>query len=144
MLGAAYVGLLLGVAIFVFRKGGADEKVAVATLIFGSAATLACYALSRRNFVDPVPLLFVTEAAVLAILLILAYRSSRFWPLTIAALQIASFLALLTPLTNENLVSYALGVAQGLWAYPQMLILVLAAIRYSNRKKLMMSKPFES
>lgn len=138
-MGLIYVSLILGVAVFVFARGGLDEKIAITILVLGSAATLGVYAF-RQSFVDPSPLLFVTDSLVLGAVLALAYRSSRFWPLPVASLQIASFLALLTPLISEGLLSYALGVAQGLWAYPQMALIIIGTVRRRNRMKRMTLK----
>jgi hypothetical protein len=73
--------------------------------------------------------MLLNEALVLAVLLALGLRSKRFWPMPVASLQIVAFLSLLTPFFGRNIVSHGLGVAQGIWAYPQLLLIVMGTIR---------------
>lgn len=129
MIGWIYTALLLTVVLFIVTRGGIEERVAIATLLLGSFGTFAIYSSFGRDFTALQMPLLVNDGAVLAVLLVIAYRSKRFWPLPVAACQLAAWLSLLTPSFGENIVSYGLGVAQGIWAYPQLVLLVLAVIR---------------
>ena len=124
-----YLLLLASSVAFVLGRGGREERTAVLLMLGSSVATAALYIVGGYRFRGaPLPFLAV-EASVLLALLAIAFRSSRFWPLLYAALQIATVLSLLSPFFGRNLVSYALGIMQSLWAYPQLLILVLATVR---------------
>lgn len=124
-----YLLLLVSSVGFVFWKGHFEERLAAASLTAGSILTPLFYAQSARDWLSPNVSLLLNEAAVTVVILWIAYRSNRFWPLPVAAFQITALLTPLVALLGENLASYALGVTQGLWAYPQLLILVIAAIR---------------
>jgi hypothetical protein len=124
-----YLLLLVSSVCFVFWKGRFEERLAIGALTIGSLTTPLLYAQSAQNWLDPNISLLLNEAAVTAVILYIAYRSKRFWPLPVAAFQITALLTPVAALKGENLASYALGVTQGMWAYPQLLILILATIR---------------
>jgi hypothetical protein len=133
MIGWTYTAALVLAVGFVLLRGGSEERSVAITLMAVSIGTYALYAHGRQVFDGlSVPLL-LNESILLSVTLVVAYRSNRFWPLPVAAFEIAAILPLLTPLFGRNLESYALGVAQALWAYPQLTILVLATIRRRSR-----------
>jgi len=135
MFGLVYAIILLSAVTFIVARGGWEERLAVITMLIVGYGTYRIFAYEGHQFDTFSPLLAVNESMLLFVSLLLAYRSNRFWPLLFAALEIAVFLSLLAPLFGRNLVSYAMGVAQGLWAYPQLLILTLAVTRARNRGK---------
>ncbi len=124
-----YLLLLVSSVCFVFWKGRFEERLVAGALTIGSIFTFSLYVRAGKNWLDPNVALLINEAAVTAVILFIAYRSKRFWPLPVAAFQITAMLTPLAALLGESLASYALGVTQGLWAYPQLLILVIATIR---------------
>ena len=114
---------------FVLRRGGAEERIAALALVGSSIATGLLFIVCRLRFdASPAPFL-VCDLLVLAIVLPIALWSRRYWPIPFAALQVATVLSLIAPFFGNNLVSYGLGVMQGLWAYPQLLILIAAVVR---------------
>jgi hypothetical protein len=141
MVGLVYTSLLLSVAVFALVRGDWEERLVACVMVAGSMATWAAYAYGGRDFINlHLPVLLIDSTAT-AIFLAVAYRSDRFWPLPLAAFQCLAFMALLTPWFSENLVSHALGVAQGIWAYPQLAILTMATIRGRNRAKRAAMRP---
>lgn len=132
-MGPVYAAALLLIVAFVILRGGKDERIWVGTLALVSIGTMAIVAAQGVVFEQFNTLLIANEAVLVIVSLAIAYRSRRFWPLPVASLEIAAFLSLLAPLFGHNLVSYAMGVAQGLWAYLQLIILVLAVVRARNR-----------
>lgn len=120
---------------FVIVRGQRDERLIACALLLVSISTGLLYIFAGQRFERVSPALILNEAVLLAVTLTVAYRSRRFWPMPVASLEIAAFLSLLAPLFGQNLVSYALGVTQGVWAYPQLLILVLAVVRSRNRDR---------
>lgn len=134
-MGYLYTFSLLLIVAFIFVRGGVEERAVIATMLITSIGTMAVVWSQGQSFNRFSPLLTANEAVLLVVTLSVAYRSNRFWPLAVASLELAAFLSLLAPLFGRNLVSYGMGVAQGLWAYPQLIILVLAVIRGRNRGK---------
>ena len=135
MIGAIYTALLLVAAAYVFWRGSNEERVFIATLFAVSFGTFLIVTRQHARFNEFSPALVANESILLGVTLLLAYRSNRFWPLPVASLELAAFLSLLVPLYGRNLVSYALGVAQGMWAYLQLVIVVLAVVRGRNRSR---------
>ena len=128
-MGVIFAALLLIAVGFVLLRGGADERIAVAALTLGSISTYAIFHYFGRDFTAVKVPMLLNEAAVLAVLLVLAFRSRRIWPMPVASLQIVTFLSLLTPFFGHNIVSHGLGVAQGIWAYPQLILIVMGTVR---------------
>lgn len=124
-----YLLLLVSSLCFVFWKGRSEERLVAGALTIGSIVTYSLYVRAGKDWLNLDLALLLNEALVTAVILYIAYRSKRFWPLPVAAFQITALLTPIAALMGENLASYALGVTQGLWAYPQLLILIIATIR---------------
>ena len=124
-----YLLLLVSSLCFVFWKGRSEERLVAVALTIGSIVTYSLYVRAGKDWLNLDLALLLNEALVTAVILYIAYRSKRFWPLPVAAFQITALLTPIAALMGENLASYALGVTQGLWAYPQLLILIIATIR---------------
>lgn len=127
--GLLFLVLLLSAVGFVIARGGRDERAVCLALVAAAFVTAANFWIMGHTFGTVQPVLVVSEGLVLALCLIIALRTNRWWPLPIAAFQLATFFSLLTPLVGKNLVSYALGVTQGFWAYLQLIVLVLTVLR---------------
>ena len=134
IIGVIYTALLISTIAFITIRGRRDERTVLAALVAGSVSTFVIYGFLGRSFLAVQLPMLINEAAVLAILLAVAFRSTHFWPLPVAAFQLAAFLALMTPYFGENIVSHGLGVAQGIWAYPQLIILAVATARPPRRE----------
>lgn len=130
-----YLLLLVSAVAFVIARGTREERMIVGTMVLTSTSTFILYRFGDQRFADFSVPLILNEAILLIVTLTIAYRSLRFWPMPVASLEVAAFLTLFTPLFGQNLVSHALGVTQGIWAYPQLLILVLAVVRGRNRDR---------
>ena len=128
MFGWFYLALLLLVIGTVLIKGDWEVRIATLVVFAGSVATGLITRPRNDAFDEPSMYLLINEALILAVLLVIALRSRRYWPLPVAALELAACLSLLVPFSDANIVAYAMGVAQGLWAYPQLLILLFAAL----------------
>jgi len=132
-MGLVYAAFLVLIVAFVLAYGGRDERVWTITLVLVSLGTMTVVAVHGVKFADFSLLLIANEAILVIVSLSIAYRSKRFWPLPLASLELAAFFSLLAPLFGRNLVSFAMGVGQGMWAYPQLIILALAIVRQRNR-----------
>ncbi len=124
--------LLFSAVTFVLLRGQREERLVACTLLLVAVGTGLLYRFGGQGFATISLPLILNEAILLGVTLTIAYRSRRFWPMPVASLELAAFLSLFAPLFGRNLVSYALGVTQGVWAYFQLLILVLAVIRGQN------------
>ncbi|MEE9432958.1 MAG: hypothetical protein V3V15_01810 [Sphingorhabdus sp.] len=135
MIGTIYDILSSVCLIAILIWGSRSQKIVMITLYLGSFTTAIIYWETGRNWLEPSPLLAINEMVVTAIFLWIAFRSERFWPLPIAATQLIALGAHFVAYFGDNLQSYALGVMQGIWSYPQMLMLLIATYRHVQRSK---------
>ena len=127
-MGWLYLLLLFATFMSIAVRGGFEERLLTGAMLAASVGTFLLYRAGLRFDAHPLPFIAISLLH-LAVCLVIALRSARFWPLAYTALQIATLLSLMSPFFGRNLLSYALGVMQTLWAYPQLLILTLATVR---------------
>ena len=125
--------LVLSVSAYVFCFGGWEERLVTSILVAAYFATFVFSRLGSLDWLKPQFSILLSDSLASALLLIIALRSKRFWPLPIVAFQILPVLTQLVTSLGENLVSYGLGVAQGAWSYLQLIILVVATNRSRKR-----------
>lgn len=129
MFGLLYLFLLACAVPYVMARGDGESRTIIGALLFCGAVTATLVASGAASFEHPSAALVANEGLLLAVTVGVAIRSEKYWPLLVAALELIAFLSLLVPFTDANAVSYAIGAMQGLWAYPQMLILLLVTFR---------------
>jgi hypothetical protein len=136
--GYAYVVLILSVTIAVLRIGDRDARVAIITLLTGSGLTLASVVYWGSYFEGFNPLLVTVDSLVLAIFMLQALVSRRYWPMALPMLQLINVATHIASLIAPEIVPDVYSAGQGFWAYWQMLIIVTAAIyhRKTRRKSL--------
>lgn len=133
MIAFLYPALLLASSIYIAARGNFEQRLVLVTLMAGSIFTAVIYGISAHESWLGLNLgMVMNEAVVLSVILFVAYRSRRFWPLFIAAFEAAALLAQFAGTFARNPVSYALGMTQGIWAYFQLIVLMLATWR--NRR----------
>lgn len=118
---------------FVVSVGGREEKLVLGILVGAYVATMILYRLGSADWLQPQIGIMISDSISAILLLVIALRSRRFWPLPIVAFQILPIATQFVTAFGQNLVSYALGVTQGAWSYLQMLILILASLRTRRR-----------
>ncbi len=121
--------------IIVLIWGSREQRITVVTLFVGSHTTALIFWNTGRDWLAPSPWLAVNELVISAIILWIAFRSERFWPLPIAAFQLIVLAAHFVTYFTDAAQSYALGVLQGIWYDPQMIILLIATWRHVKREK---------
>ncbi len=124
---------VLSASAYAFRVGGREERQVASILVVAYFATFLFYKLGNPNWLQPQYGILASDSIASLLLLFIALRSKRFWPLPIVAFQLLPILTQLVMFFGENLVSYGLGVAQGAWSYLQLIILVVATNRSRRR-----------
>ena len=124
--------LLWAVAVYAFRRGGKDEKIVAASFIIATyISPLLVISLTRFQKIE-LPLATV-DIGVGCVLLFVALRSQKFWPLWLTAMEgltIFSHFALLVP----HMIPWNYRNAVVLWSWP-MLIVLAAAIRRHHQER---------
>lgn len=126
---ALYWAILLFVVIYALRRGRLDERVAALTCLAG---TLATFALSngqagKYSGVE-LPILAVDASAFLVFVLI-ALKSSRFWPLWVAGFQLSSTLAHFLRALGADMIPRVYAAAERFWIYPIFLAIAIGIWR---------------
>lgn len=129
MLRYVYPTLLAACVLFVLWKGQGEQRAVLAALLIGSVNTYLIYLFRGVSWLDPDAVMIGNELLVTAAILAIAYRSRRFWPLPVASFQILALMAQLVSFFGQGLQPYAVGMTQGIWAYLQLIILVVITLR---------------
>jgi hypothetical protein len=125
--GILYLATLLGTFIYVERGRERETRIAIRTLFLASLLTLAAV-LSRATFVRAQTLLMLLDFLVLAAFLVHALWSRRYWTLCLPAFQSITCTTHIAMHVAPEIVPRVYSAGQGFWAYPQLLVILLAAI----------------
>lgn len=133
--GYLYIALMIGSTLVVLRIGERESRIAILTLFAASAFTLLGLILSGTRFEVVSLLVGSLDFLVLAIFLGHALVSRRYWTMCLPALQLITCTTHLLKLFAPEIIPRVYSAGQGFWAYPQMLIILLAAIwAYQDRR----------
>jgi hypothetical protein len=111
---------------YAIRCGGKSELIGAGIMIAGSFFTPIIGFVSFKLHAHLVGAMLI-DLAVLAALLTLALRSDKFWPLWTTAFQIIGVATHLAKFVDPAIVPRAYSIAQGFWAYPMLVALVIGA-----------------
>ena len=125
--GILYLATLSSIYIYVERSRIPETRAAIRTLAAASLLTLMAV-LSGVNFETASMMLTMLDFAILAVFLIQALSSRYYWTLCLPAFQLITCMTHLAKFAAPDIVSRVYSAGQGLWAYPQMAVILLAAI----------------
>ena len=100
--------------LFAILKGGREERYAA--IYFALAALAAPWLLDRR-WAGTQWAVFAVDLGYLALLLVFAMRSSKWWPITASAFQLLAILTHLASLIDHQLRAWAYVTAGVIWTY---------------------------
>ena len=126
---AFFLMMLTSVAALACWRGQRDEQCAAAICILGSVLTAAGSDLPQVRFSNFNVLNFVVDLGVFLAFLAIALRSSRFWPLWVAGLQLTGTSIHLMILADPVVIGRAFGAALAFWSYPILLLIGIGAWR---------------
>jgi hypothetical protein len=110
------------VCLYAFRKGGWAERLAAAGIIAATYLTvlvLSPVAVRFHHIEMPVA---IVDSGLFVLLLFIALRTEKFWPLWLAAMQALTILSHLAPYV-PHVVPWAYHRAVVVWIYPMLVIL---------------------
>jgi carbon starvation protein CstA len=135
--GYIFIALILAAATYVVVVGDHDARVAILTLIGGSAlSVLAVYA-SGQYFESANGLVASVDFLVLGIFLRQAMTSRRHWTLVLPALQLIVCITHVARLIAPDVIPRIYSAAQGHWSYYQIILVLAAAHMHGVRRKLL-------
>ena len=129
----AFLILLITSSLFAAIRGGPPERIAAASLLAAALASVAVATTFKDRFHHVETGILSVDISLLSILLWLAHRSTRFWPIWIAGFLAAEvFVHLVRPVLPESFTQEYMD-AIALWAWFAQIILIIATIRHRRR-----------
>lgn len=129
-----FIFLLIS-CVYALWKGGAPERIAATTLFAGAQLSLAVVHFHQRQFLHEEYGLLATDIFIAIVLSVLAFTSTRWWPLLLAGLQLDGVLVHLIHFVAPNTIPIAYLDATALWSYPMVLMLLVGTWRHQRRLK---------
>jgi hypothetical protein len=124
--------LLFVVCATAFVRGRTDERIAAGACAAATLATHFIVGPLKLEYANVEPGLVALDAAMLLTFVVLALRSSRFWPLWVAGLQLTMSMAHLLKAIDAELLPRAYAAAAVFWSYPILFIILVASLRTSR------------
>jgi hypothetical protein len=121
--------LLFVVCAFAAVRGHTDERIAAGACAAATLITHFVIAPLKIRYSTVEPGLMALDVAMLGIFVALALRSSRFWPLWVAGLQLTLTMAHLLKAIDEHLIPRAYAAAVVFWSYPILFIILIGCWR---------------
>jgi hypothetical protein len=122
-----YLVILLSCCGYAIRFGGKSEVYGAAIMVVGSFLTPAVGYLFDSRWTSTEFGVLLVDLGVLCLFLVLALRSDKFWPLWITAFQVIGVVTHLARFVDPGIIPRAYSIAQGFWAYPMLVALVIGA-----------------
>ncbi|WP_278393285.1 hypothetical protein [Sphingobium yanoikuyae] len=131
---AAFLLLVVVLAIHAGWRGGAPERLAAAAMLVATIATSLTNMQVALAFRDVQWSIVWIDAALLAALLAIALRANRFWPLWVAAIQCLALAALAARAFDADILPLAYWWIVGKLSYPMLLLLMIGTERHHRRR----------
>lgn len=126
--GAFYVGALALAAIVVLRIGERESSFAMLTAIGANVLTIAGLLISGSRYDIFSLLVMGVDLFVLAVFTGHALLSRKHWTLCLPAFQLITCVTHVVKLVAPEIVPRVYSAGQGFWAYPSMLVILMAAL----------------
>lgn len=129
---AIFLTLLIAALIYIMIYGQAAERACIITATISSFAT-ALAANSGPAWYQAEVGIFLVDVATLVAFIVIMAKSTRFWPLWITALQIIAVMTHIARFLKPQTVPMAYAVAEQLWAYVVIAILIIAVKQQQSK-----------
>jgi hypothetical protein len=117
-------------------RGRTDERIAAGACAGATLLTHFVLGPLKIKYAGVEHGLVALDVAMLAIFIAVALRSSRFWPLWVAGLQLTTSMAHLMKAVDLHLMPRAYAAAAVFWSYPILLIILIACWRTGRHNRL--------
>jgi hypothetical protein len=129
-----YWAALVATTGFVWRIGGRDERIGMLIAVVASIGSLLVELLPGFDWRFHRGGLFLVDLATLVAFFALTQRSSRFWPLWVTAFQLITVTTHMVVFLRPAAIVPAYAIAQGFWAYPILMCMIIGAIGHNRRR----------
>jgi len=128
-----FYGFFLVCSVYALWRGGAPERAVAIAFLIAFVATAAVNLPMARRFYTVSTGVFLVDLILFAILVVIAVKADRYWPLLVASLQAVTVAAHLAKFADPELIRRAYSIMIAMWSYPQLLLLVIGAVRHQER-----------
>lgn len=125
--------LWLGSCGYALWRGGRPEQLVAVIFLIGSPLTIVAYTPDPWRGVQWG--ILAIDSVILVLLLAIAFRANRYWPMGVAAMQLLEVVGHLLKLTDPTMLHVVYWISAVVWAYPMLLLLALGTLRHHNRVK---------
>lgn len=125
--------LMWAVTLYAFRRGGWAEKVAASGLVVGSYLAVLLLSSNDTMFQQVEVRIAFVDLGYLCLLVLIALRSRKFWPLWLTAFQGVTLLAHFAPYVHVT--PYVYQRASALWSWPMLIVLTFAVHKHHQRTR---------
>jgi hypothetical protein len=118
-----YFLLLIGVAAYSLSRGRRDERLAALTCVLASVGSLVLL-ITRPSYYSNLEVgVALIDLVTLLTFVWIALRSTRFWPLWVAGLQLTATTGHVLKLVDPQLLPVVYAASLASWSYPILLII---------------------
>ena len=128
-----YWSILIVSCGYALIRGRTDERLAAGVCIAASLISVAVLSPMSVRYRTIEEGEMAVDLVVLAVFLLVALRSDRFWPLWITGLQLTTTLSHMLKAVDFKLLPAAYGAAERFWSYPILVIIAVGAWRQHRR-----------
>ncbi|MFL6722187.1 MAG: hypothetical protein ACJ8FT_10360 [Sphingomonas sp.] len=128
--------LLFVVCACAVLRGRTDERIAAGACAAATLITHFVIGPLKIKYATVEPGLVALDVGMLATFVFVALRSSRFWPLWVAGLQLTMSMAHILKAIDIHLLPKAYAAAAVFWSYPILFIILVACWRTGRYEEL--------
>lgn len=122
----------LGVCAYALWRGAQPERFVASLFLAAFVLSIMANRLGRQWHGIEIGTLGV-DVALLACLMVIAFRANRYWPIGIAAMQLLQVAGHLLKLADPRMLPLLYWISSVVWAYPMLVLLWLGTLRHRNR-----------
>ena len=130
---AIFVALLILTCGYALWRGGAPERVVAMALLTATIASAMVRADVDHRFVEMETGLLIVDGLLLIVLVVVASRADRGWPLLVAGFHLVTVSAHVIKLVETAMIPVAYALLIALWSYPMLIALGIGTWRHHCR-----------
>jgi hypothetical protein len=133
---ALYWICLLSCTAYAWVRGAAPERIAVASLIVASVATILCQAhWFEGSFSSVERDVFLVDVSFFCVTFVLALVAHRFWTLWLASLQLVQVESHLVRIADSAGRPFAYALMLAIWGYLMIVVIVIGVRAHHRRSR---------
>lgn len=135
--GFIFIALIAAATAYVLHAGNWETRLAILTLVGGSALTVFAVYFTGQYYESPNGLVALVDFFILGVFLWLSLRSRRYWTICLPALQSIVCITHIVKLIAPDIIPRVYVAAQGHWSYYQIALILMASYMHSVRRKIL-------